>query len=98
MFRTELAHNRGMLFVNAQPQTVAYWMHNCNFPLDIIFMGPDRRVVEIAENAVPCHSEPAQCPTYGGHVPSQFVLEINGGDGAKHGVKEGALIAFRDGA
>ena len=94
MFRTELAHDRGMLFVNAQPQRGAYWMHNCNFPLDIVFIGPDRRVVEIAENAAPCHTEPAQCPTYGGHALYQFVLEINGGDGAKHGVKDGALIAF----
>lgn len=94
MFRTELAHDRGMLFVNAQARTVAYWMHNCNFPLDIIFIGPDHRVVEIAENAAPCHAEPARCPSYGGHVPSQYVLEINGGDGAKHGVKEGALITF----
>src|SRR5256885_1740848 len=80
MFRTELAHNRGMLFVNAQPRTVAYWMHNCNFPLDIVFIGPDHRVVEIAENAAPCHAEPARCPNYGGHVPSQYVLEIKGGD------------------
>jgi uncharacterized protein len=94
MFRTELAHDRGMLFVNAQPRQVAYWMHNCNFPLDIIFIGPDHRVVEVAENAAPCHDEPARCPNYGGHVPSQYVLEINGGDGAKHGVREGAVIAF----
>ena len=38
MYRTELAHNRGMLFVNPQPLTGAYWMKNCNFPLDIIFL------------------------------------------------------------
>ena len=94
MFRTELAHDRGMLFVNARPQAVPYWMHDCNFPLDIIFIGTDHRVVEVAENAAPCHSAPEQCPTYGGHAPAQYVLEINGGDGAKHGVKEGAVIAF----
>src|SRR5436305_8699537 len=43
MFLTELPHNRGMLFVNAEPRTGAYWMKNCNFPLDIIFMDPSHK-------------------------------------------------------
>lgn len=94
MFRTELAHNRGMLFVNFKPQAIPYWMHDCNFPLDIIFIGTDHHVVEIAADAPPCHSEPSQCPNFGGYVPAQYVLEINGGDGAKHGVETGALITF----
>ena len=92
MYRTELASDRGMLFINTQPVTGAYWMKNCNFPLDIIFMARDHRVVEIAANAPPCTAEP--CPTFGGHAPYQYVLEINGGDAAKHGVKEGTTLGF----
>ena len=92
MYRTELPHDRGMLFVNPQPVTGAYWMKNCNFPLDIIFMAADHRVVEIAASAPPCRQDP--CPNFGGHAPYQYVLEINGGDGAKHGVREGSRIEF----
>jgi uncharacterized membrane protein (UPF0127 family) len=92
MFRTELPHDRGMLFVNAEPQTGAYWMKNCNLPLDIIFMDFTRKVVEIAANAPPCREDP--CPNFGGHARYQYVLELNGGDAAKHGVKEGARLEF----
>ena len=92
MFRTELAHDRGMLFVNTQPMTGAYWMKNCNFPLDIVFIDPSHRVVEIAANAPPCRQDP--CPNFGGHSPYQYVLEINGGDAAKHGLQEGARLEF----
>jgi uncharacterized membrane protein (UPF0127 family) len=92
MYRTELPHDRGMLFVNGNTMTGAYWMKNCNFPLDIIFMASDHTVVEIAASAPPCTTDP--CPTFGGHAPYQFVLEINGGDAAKHGVREGASLSF----
>jgi uncharacterized membrane protein (UPF0127 family) len=67
-------------------------MKNCNFPLDILFMDSAHRVVEIAASAPPCTAEP--CATFGGHLPYQYVLEINGGDGAKHGVREGVKIEF----
>ena len=92
MFRTELPRDRGMLFVNAESQTGPYWMKNCNFPLDIIFMDSARNVVEIAANAPPCREDP--CPNFGGHARYQFVLELNGGDAAKHGVKEGSKLGF----
>jgi uncharacterized membrane protein (UPF0127 family) len=92
MFRSELPHNRGMLFVNTEPQTGAYWMKNCNFPLDIIFMDSTRKVVEIAANSPPCREDP--CPNFGGHARYQYVLELNGGDAAKHGIKEGATLEF----
>ena len=92
MYRTELPRDRGMLFLNTQTVTGPYWMKNCKFPLDIIFMSSDHRVVEIAANAPPCTAEP--CPTFGGHAPYQYVLEINGGDAAKHGVKEGTTLGF----
>lgn len=92
MFRPDLPHDRGMLFVNAAPRTGAYWMKNCKFPLDIVFMDPSRRVVEIAANAPPCPADP--CPNFGGHAAYQYVLEINGGDAAKHGVREGSTLEF----
>ena len=92
MYRTSLPHNRGMLFVYQQPQAIPYWMENCNFPLDIIFIGANHKVVEIVDNAPPCRTAP--CPTLGGTRPALFVLEINGGDAAKHGIKIDSQLAF----
>ncbi len=94
MYRTKLDHDAGMLFVYPVPQAMPFWMHNVNLPLDIVFIGSDRKVVELVENAEPCLGESGKCPTYGGRVGAQFVLEINGGDAAKHGVRLGTTISF----
>ncbi len=94
MYRTKLGHDEGMLFVYQQPQAMPFWMHNVNLPLDIVFIGSNHKVVELVENAAPCLGESGKCPTYGGRVAARFVLEINGGDAAKHGVVLGSAVSF----
>ena len=53
MFRRALAGDRGMIFPYDPPQTVAFWMKNTVIPLDLVFIGPDRRVLNIAASATP---------------------------------------------
>ena len=48
MFRDSLAPERGMLFIHSQPGTYAYWMYQVKVPLDIIWLGKDRRIVEMS--------------------------------------------------
>ena len=45
MNRESLSKDRGMLFLNAKPERAAYWMANCKFPLDIIWLDQNRTVV-----------------------------------------------------
>jgi uncharacterized membrane protein (UPF0127 family) len=72
-----------------------YWMHNVKVPLDIIWMDSSRRVVEISANTPGCDGKPASdCPSYGGAVPSSFVLEIGAGLAARHGIREGVVLDF----
>ena len=53
MFRTELGDNEGMIFPSAVPEPRSFWMKNTPLSLDIIFIGPDGRIANIAANTVP---------------------------------------------
>ncbi|HCC57162.1 MAG TPA: ACR family protein, partial [Solibacterales bacterium] len=34
------------------------------------------------------------CPSFGGHKPAQYVLELNGGEARKHGLRVGSSLNF----
>jgi len=94
MYRDKLAGGRGMLFIHSQPGRNPYWMANCIIPLDIIWMDSDHKVVEISPSTPPCPAGGNSCPTYGGNAVSQYVLELGGGEAAKHQVRDGSLVRF----
>lgn len=84
MYRQRLAPDAGMLFLYAAPEQASFWMKNTYIPLDIIFVGPDGRIVRIAERTVPFSLE--AIPS-GGSVLA--VLEVNGGTTARLKIKAG---------
>jgi uncharacterized membrane protein (UPF0127 family) len=93
MFRTKLAADAGMLFVYERPQRISMWMKNTLIPLDMIFIGTDGRIVDIAERRVPHSIEP-----YYSAAPALAVLEVNGGTASRLGIKPGDRViseAFR---
>jgi len=53
MFRREVPADHGMLFVWDVPREVPMWMKNTLVPLDMVFIGPDGKVIHIAEDTVP---------------------------------------------
>lgn len=88
MFRTAMAPDEGMIFPNAAPQVRSFWMKNTVIPLDIIYIGPDRRVLNIV-TATPYSLE--SLPSSG---PVINVLELNGGRAAELGIKPGDAVAW----
>lgn len=94
MFRDSLPSGRGMLFIHGRPGRVSYWMYNVRIPLDIIWMDSNRTIVEISADTPPCKTAAASCPSYGGHFPAQYVLELAGGMAAKYGLKTGDTLRF----
>lgn len=94
MFRDSLPADRGMLFIHDRPGRHPYWMHNCKIPLDIVWLDPAQRVVEISANTPPCQKQPSDCPAYGGRKDSIFVLELAAGLAAKYKIAEGAALNF----
>ena len=90
MFRNHLDEDAGMLFVFAAPTRLVFWMKNTFIPLDMIFIGPDQRIVGIVEDATPRTETPRSVPGQ-----SQFVLEISGGLSRRLGLAPGQPVDFQ---
>lgn len=87
MFRTELAEDRGMLFIFPRRERIAMWMRNTEIPLDMLFISDDGRVTQIHERAVP-HSE----AVISSRRRVRYVLELPGGTAERLGLGPGALV------
>ncbi len=94
MFRTSLAADHGMLFVQPKPDYTKYWMYQTLIPLDIIWLDSHHDIVEMAENAPPCKTQASKCEQYGGQQISSYVLEIPGGMARKFGLQLGQRIQW----
>jgi uncharacterized membrane protein (UPF0127 family) len=90
MFRERLADNHGMLFHFQEPEHASFWMRNTIISLDIIFIGVDGRILNIAERTTP-YSE-APIPATG---LTRGVLEIRGGRAAELGIRPGDRVRHR---
>lgn len=89
MFRTSMGPDEGMLFPSDFPAQRSFWMKNTVIPLDIVFIGPDHRISNIAANAVPYSETPI--PSAGEAIA---VLELNGGRAAQLGFTSGARVSW----
>jgi len=89
MYRQELGADRGMLFVFPEVTQTSFWMKNTLIPLDMIFIGADKRIVSIVENAAPQTTTPRSA-----EGPFQYVLEIEGGRSAALGIRPGDEVEF----
>ncbi|MFY9748928.1 MAG: DUF192 domain-containing protein [Acidobacteriaceae bacterium] len=95
MGRTRLPEGRGMLFVHDGMAKHPYWMYHCKIGLDIVWMDAQDRIVEMSPDTPPCRGKSSTCPNYGGHEPSQYVLELPGGSIQKHRLAVGETVEFQ---
>lgn len=89
MFRTEMGADEGMIFPMDPPRGASFWMRNTVIPLDLIFVGPDGRISNIAANAIPYNETPLTSVG-----PVKAVLELNGGRAAQLGIVAGDRVAW----
>lgn len=87
MFRASMAPNEGMIFPMKPARPASFWMKNTVIPLDIIFIGTNGRILNIAANAVPYSLQPLYSL---GDVKG--VLELNGGRAAELGIGRGDKV------
>jgi hypothetical protein len=87
MFRTSMGADEGMIFPMDPPRQAAFWMKNTVIPLDIIFIGVDHKILNIAAKATPYSEEPL--PSAG---KVSGVLELNGGRAAALGIGPGDTV------
>lgn len=90
MWRKQLPKGKGMLFVFNYVDVHGFWMRNTLIPLDMIFIGPDDRVVGISANAAP-----KTLTSRSVDQPSKYVLEVPGGWSEEIGLQPGSKVEFR---
>jgi hypothetical protein len=89
MYRKKLGAARGMLFLFEQDDRHRFTMRNTSIPLDMIFIDASPAVAGIIENTKPYASGP-----FGIDRPARYVLEVNAGFSARHGIAAGDRVAF----
>jgi hypothetical protein len=87
MYRKEMAADAGMFFVFDDMQVRSFWMRNTILPLDMIFIDARLEIVGIVHDAVPFTTTSRSVGK-----PSQYVLEVNAGFSAAHGVRAGDRV------
>ena len=91
MQRERLAPDAGMLFLFDETEDHSFWMKDTLIPLDMIFVDEGGRVVGVVERAAPLTLSPREVG-----APSRYVLEVNGGWAASHGVRAGDRVRFEN--
>jgi uncharacterized protein len=92
MFRPSLPLDRGMLFVFESSEFHGFWMKNCKFAIDMVWLDDDRRIVHVSEAVPPCKAEP--CPVYSPLRKARYVLELNAGQARREKATVGATLSF----
>lgn len=92
MFRPSLPRDRAMLFIFATMDFHGIWMKNCKFPIDIVWLDEQRRVVHVAEAVPPCKADP--CPVYEPMQRAAYVVEMNAEQARHEKVVLGATLDF----
>ena len=83
MHRTELAPDRGMLFLYKEPRAASFWMRNTLISLDMIFIRADGSIANIRADVPPNNDLPRKSD---GEIIA--VLELKGGRAAELGIKK----------
>jgi hypothetical protein len=94
MFREHLAPAEGMVFVFEAVGFYPFWMKNTLIPLDMIWVGPDKKIVSVSHSVPPCKADP--CPNFSPTGDALYVVEVVGGFAKKHQLKPGDQLAFRN--
>lgn len=92
MFRDRIDADQGMLFIFDREELNSFWMMNMKFPIDILWLDQNKRVVHIEASVPPCAKEP--CPSYPTPSPALYVLELQSGAAAGHKIKLGERMEF----
>ena len=92
MFRKQLDPNTGMLFVFEEVGAWSFWMKNTTVALDILWLGPDKRIVHVEENVPGCKQDP--CPEYKPNKDALYTLELPAGSVKREKLAQGMTLKF----
>ncbi|MDP1760205.1 MAG: DUF192 domain-containing protein [Candidatus Woesebacteria bacterium] len=88
--RENLKDDEGILFIFSEPAKNYFWMKNMNFPIDIIWLGEDRKIIYIKKDI-----QPSSYPnSFGPGVDNRYVLEVSAGFSEKNNLKIEDSVRF----
>ncbi len=94
MFRKSLDRDSGLLMAFARERKHEIWMMGMRFPIDIIFIGRDKRIVDIKHSVRPMSANPLTWRIYWPKKPCAYVLETAAGVAKDTGTRIGDMLEF----
>lgn len=88
--REKLGDRSGLLFIFVKPGNYGFWMKDMNFPIDIIWLDENKKIVFIKKDAAPSSFPEVFYP----NSLSVYVLEVISGFSEKNNLKNGDQIYF----
>ena len=93
--RDSLARDSGMLFDLGSAGTTSFWMKGMRFPLDMVWIDADQRIVGVTANVQPQRGAPdSQLRLYPSPDSTRYVLEVNAGVASERSLAQGMQLAF----
>lgn len=86
MYRNSIPQGTCMLFVFDGNGRHGIWMRNMKFPIDVLWLDADLRVVDYVEGIKPCTSI-FNCKTYEPKKDAKYIVELNSGFVKKNKVR-----------
>ena len=85
-----ISYNQGMLFIFNEPGYYNFWMKDMRFPIDIVWIDNNRRIIEVTDNI-----QPSTYPdTFTSNQAPRYVLEVGAGRAAELGLSVGTKLDF----
>lgn len=94
--REFMGQDAGMLFVFEEESQRHFWMLDMHFPLDIIWIDGQCRLLDVAADvpAPPPGASSEEIARVQSPSPARYVLEVNAGEAARNGLLPGDPVAF----
>mgnify|MGYP003619947820 CR=1 FL=1 len=88
--RESMPANQGMLFVFPESSKHCFWMKDMQFPLDMIWVDANKKVVHVEADVQPDSYPNEICPPQ----PAVYVIEVNAGVAKKAYLTPGSQLQF----
>lgn len=88
--RDSLPANQSLLFVFDESERHCFWMKDMRFPIDMIWINDEKRVVHIEQSVKPESYPESFCPP----SVARYVIEVNAGQVSQSGITAGDTVSF----
>jgi len=88
--REGLSAGQGLLFVFPEDVRANFWMKDMKFPIDIIWVNSEKRIIHIEHSLAPS----TYPKTFSPEANARYVLEVPAGFSKTHDFRVGDLLTF----